>query len=71
VFIPTHAKKGLIVFMIDFLMGEVYAAIFKIAATPIERVKILIQNLDEMLKSGHIYEPYKGITYFFGRIIKE
>ena len=27
---------------------------------PIERVKLLIQNQDEMLKSGRLSEPYKG-----------
>eukprot|EP01119_Soliformovum_irregulare_P008361 TRINITY_DN21483_c0_g1_i1.p2 TRINITY_DN21483_c0_g1~~TRINITY_DN21483_c0_g1_i1.p2 ORF type:complete len:313 (-),score=112.23 TRINITY_DN21483_c0_g1_i1:113-1051(-) len=58
-------------FLIDFLMGGVSAAVSKTAAAPIERVKLLIQNQDEMLKSGRLAEPYKGITDCFQRVIKE
>jgi len=36
-------------FMTDFLMGGVSAAVAKTAAAPIERVKLLVQNQDEML----------------------
>lgn len=32
------------------------------AAAPIERVKLLVQNQAEMLKSGRLSEPYKGIV---------
>jgi len=35
-------------FMTDFLMGGVSAAVAKTAAAPIERVKLLVQNQDEM-----------------------
>lgn len=35
-------------FLTNFLMGGVSAAISKTAAAPIERVKLLIQNQDEM-----------------------
>jgi solute carrier family 25 (adenine nucleotide translocator) protein 4/5/6/31 len=58
-------------FMIDFLMGGVSAAISKTAAAPIERVKLLIQNQDEMIKSGRLQNPYKGIVDCFSRVIKE
>jgi len=58
-------------FAIDFLMGGVAAAVSKTAAAPIERVKLLIQNQDEMLKSGRLAEPYKGIGDCFSRVIKE
>jgi len=58
-------------FLIDFLMGGVSAAVSKTAAAPIERVKLLIQNQDEMLKSGRLQTPYKGIGDCFGRVIKE
>jgi len=57
--------------MIDFIMGGVSAAISKTAISPIERVELLIQNQYEMLKFGHLSEPYKGIMDFCGRIIKE
>jgi len=58
-------------FMIDFLMGGVSAAVSKTAAAPIERVKLLIQNQDEMLKSGRLSVPYKGIGDCFGRVMRE
>jgi len=49
-------------------MGGVSAAVSKTAAAPIERVKLLIQNQDEMLKSGRLSEPYKGIIDCFSRV---
>ncbi|KAJ0038786.1 hypothetical protein Pint_24020 [Pistacia integerrima] len=58
-------------FAIDFLMGGVSAAVSKTAAAPIERVKLLIQNQDEMLKSGRLSEPYKGIGDCFKRTMKD
>jgi solute carrier family 25 (adenine nucleotide translocator) protein 4/5/6/31 len=64
-------KGGLAHFAIDFLMGGVSAAVSKTAAAPIERVKLLIQNQDEMLKSGRLAEPYKGIGDCFSRVIRE
>jgi len=63
--------SGAMGFAIDFLMGGVSAAVSKTAAAPIERVKLLIQNQDEMLKSGRLSQPYKGIGDCFGRVIKE
>ena len=62
---------GLQGFLIDFTMGGVSAAVSKTAAAPIERVKLLIQNQDEMLKTGRLAEPYKGIGECFQRVIKE
>jgi solute carrier family 25 (adenine nucleotide translocator) protein 4/5/6/31 len=58
-------------FVIDFFMGGVSAAISKTAAAPIERVKLLIQNQDEMIKTGRLASPYKGIGDCFSRVIKE
>jgi len=58
-------------FAIDFLMGGVSAAVSKTAAAPIERVKLLIQNQDEMLKSGRLTVPYKGISDCFSRVVSE
>jgi len=54
-------------FVVDFLMGGVSAAVSKTAAAPIERVKLLIQNQDEMIKQGRLSEPYKGIGDCFKR----
>jgi solute carrier family 25 (adenine nucleotide translocator) protein 4/5/6/31 len=53
------------------MMGGVSAAVSKTAAAPIERVKLLIQTQDEMLKSGRLATPYKGIGECFSRVIKE
>jgi len=49
-------------FAIDFMMGGVSAAVAKTAAAPIERVKLLVQNQDEMIKQGRLASPYKGIV---------
>jgi solute carrier family 25 (adenine nucleotide translocator) protein 4/5/6/31 len=64
-------KNDLTSFAIDFLMGGVSAAVSKTAAAPIERVKLLIQNQDEMLKTGRLSEPYKGIGDCFARVVKD
>jgi len=53
------------------MMGGVSAAVSKTAAAPIERVKLLIQNQDEMIKAGRLKEPYKGIVNCFNRVITE
>jgi len=65
---PGKIEKS---FAIDFLMGGVSAAVSKTAAAPIERVKLLIQNQDEMIKQGRLAEPYKGIVDCFSRVSKE
>ncbi|KAJ0518767.1 putative mitochondrial carrier protein [Helianthus annuus] len=71
VFAQAPAEKGLGGFVIDFLMGGVSGAVSKTAAAPIERVKMLIQNQDEMIKMGRLSEPYKGIGECFTRTIKD
>jgi len=57
--------------VIDFLMGGVAAAVSKTVAAPIERVKLLIQNQDEMIKQGRLKDRYKGIGECFRRVITE
>jgi len=54
-------------FGVDFLLGGVAAAVSKTAAAPIERVKLLIQNQDEMIKSGRLDKRYGGIGECFTR----
>ncbi|KAM3398176.1 ADP,ATP carrier protein, mitochondrial [Capsicum galapagoense] len=71
VFVQAPQEKGFAAFATDFLMGGVSAAVSKTAAAPIERVKLLIQNQDEMIKAGRLSEPYKGIGDCFGRTIKD
>ncbi|KAJ2974435.1 hypothetical protein NQ176_g6057 [Zarea fungicola] len=58
---------GMPPFVADFLMGGVSAAVSKTAAAPIERVKLLIQNQDEMIKSGRLDRRYNGIVDCFKR----
>jgi len=43
----------------------------KTAAAPIERVKLLIQNQDEMIKQKRLDTPYKGIANCFSRVVAE
>jgi len=64
-------QSGVTAFALDFLMGGVSAAVSKTAAAPIERVKLLIQNQDEMIKSGRLSAPYKGIGDCFKRVIAD
>lgn len=58
-------------FAIDFMMGGVSAAVSKTAAAPIERIKLLIQNQDEMIKQGRLASPYKGIIDAFTRTTRD
>ncbi|EHK40748.1 uncharacterized protein TrAtP1_004091 [Trichoderma atroviride] len=58
---------GMPPFVADFLMGGVSAAVSKTAAAPIERVKLLIQNQDEMIKAGRLDRRYTGIGECFKR----
>uniref|UniRef100_A0A251VNJ3 ADP/ATP translocase n=1 Tax=Helianthus annuus TaxID=4232 RepID=A0A251VNJ3_HELAN len=71
VFVQAPVEKGLTGFAIDFLMGGVSAAVSETAAASIERVKLLIQNQDEMLKTGRLSEPYKGIGECFKITIRD
>lgn len=45
----------------NFALSGAAAIISKTAAAPIERVKLLVQNQDEMIKTGRLTEPYKGV----------
>jgi solute carrier family 25 (adenine nucleotide translocator) protein 4/5/6/31 len=58
-------------FAADFLMGGVSAAVAKTSAAPIERIKLLIQNQDEMIKQGRLSTPYKGVIDCFRRTYAE
>ncbi|KAJ7957444.1 ADP,ATP carrier protein mitochondrial-like [Quillaja saponaria] len=71
IIVQAPSEKGATGFLIDFLMGGVSAAVSKTAAAPIERVKLLIQNQDEMIKSGRLSEQYKGIGDCFFRTMKD
>ena len=55
-------KKVTLGFAENFALSGAAAVISKTAAAPIERVKLLVQNQDEMLKSGRLATPYKGVV---------
>ncbi|KAL1632350.1 ADP/ATP carrier protein [Neofusicoccum ribis] len=66
----VQSKKsvlGMPGFVVDFMMGGISAAVSKTAAAPIERVKLLIQNQDEMLRAGRLDRKYNGIVDCFRR----
>ena len=45
----------------NFALSGAAAIISKTVAAPIERVKLLVQNQDEMIRAGRLAEPYKGV----------
>ena len=55
-------KKGQkLGFAENFALSGAAAVISKTAAAPIERVKLLVQNQDEMIKQGRLDRPYSGV----------
>jgi len=56
------AKQPKLSFAENFALSGAAAVISKTAAAPIERVKLLVQNQDEMIKAGRLSEPYKGVV---------
>jgi len=56
------SSKGKLSFAENFALSGAAAVISKTAAAPIERVKLLVQNQDEMIKQGRLSEPYKGVV---------
>lgn len=57
----TMAQNRQLGFAENFGLSGAAAIISKTAAAPIERVKLLVQNQDEMIKAGRLSEPYKGV----------
>jgi solute carrier family 25 (adenine nucleotide translocator) protein 4/5/6/31 len=64
-------KKKKLGFFEDFMLGGVAAAVSKTVAAPIERIKLLVQNQDEMLKSGRLDRPYAGVGDCFKRVVAD
>merc|ERR1712228_1046473 len=54
----------------NFMLSGVAAGVSKTAAAPIERVKLLIQNQDEMMKQGRLDKPYTGVVDCTTRVLK-
>ena len=57
-------------FVESFLLSGVAAGVSKTAAAPIERVKLLVQNQDEMIKQGRLDKPYTGVIDCTTRVLK-
>eukprot|EP00043_Microstomoeca_roanoka_P026480 m.11714 g.11714 ORF g.11714 m.11714 type:complete len:321 (+) comp6638_c1_seq1:342-1304(+) len=66
----SSSGKKKLGFLEDFMLGGVAAAVSKTAAAPIERIKLLLQNQAEMLKSGRLDRPYNGVGDCFARVIQ-
>jgi len=54
----TNTKLG---FTESFFLSGTAAAISKTSAAPIERVKLLLQNQNELLKQGKLSQGYSGV----------
>ena len=64
-------KNDIKTFLTEFLMGGVSAAVSKTLAAPIELIKLRLQNMDAMLKSGSLTTPYTGIVNCASRVASE
>merc|ERR1719219_2700978 len=64
---PDKRKLG---FFENFMLSGCAAATAKTATAPIERVKLLVQNQDEMIKQGRLDKPYSGIIDCWTRTMK-
>jgi solute carrier family 25 (adenine nucleotide translocator) protein 4/5/6/31 len=67
----TGKKNDITTFAIDFLMGGVSAAVSKTFASPIEVVKLRLQNVDAMIKTGALDKPYTGMLDCVNRIVAD
>lgn len=68
-FASSEGKPKKAGFFEDFMIGGVAAGVSKTVAAPIERVKLLIQNQGEMLKTGRLDVPYNGVGDCFKRVV--
>ena len=57
-------------FVENFMLAGVAAGVSKTVAAPIERVKLLVQNQDEMIKQGRLDKPYTGVMDYTTRVLK-
>merc|ERR1711976_54318 len=68
--VKMSQKKPKLGFAENFALSGAAAIIAKTAAAPIERVKLLVQNQDEMIKQGRLDKPYKGVIDCTARTFK-
>merc|ERR1712071_680014 len=67
---PQSSKMTDLSFAENFLLSGIAAGISKTAAAPIERIKLLVQNQDEMIKQGRLDKPYTGVMDCTTRTLK-
>lgn len=67
---PEGKKNDIGTFLLDFLMGGCSAAVSKTCASPIEVIKLRLQNVDAMMKAGTLETPYTGIGNCATTIVK-
>jgi len=67
----SKPKKPKLGFYEEFLIGGVSAGISKTFAAPIERVKLLVQNQDEMIKQGILDKKYDGVLDCTKRVVAQ
>merc|ERR1739838_1209237 len=63
---PVKMSLG---FAESFALSGCAAVVSKTAAAPIERIKLLVQNRDEMIKQGRLDKPYKGVIDCTKRVL--
>lgn len=63
------SKKVQLSFVENFGLSGIAAVTSKTVAAPIERVKLLIQTQDAMLKAGTLKEPYTGVVNCAKRVL--
>lgn len=63
-------KSARIGFVESFFLSGTAAALSKTSAAPIERVKLLIQNQNELIKQGKLDKGFNGVKDCVGRTLK-
>merc|ERR1712002_1165377 len=56
-------------FVENFMLAGAAAGVSKTVAAPIERIKLLVQNQDEMIKQGRLDRPYNGVLDCLKRVL--
>merc|ERR1711976_809259 len=75
--VPAHTKSSKMSkskklgFAENFALSGAAAVISKTAAAPIERIRLLIQNQDEMIKQGRLERAYAGVIDCTKRTLAE
>jgi solute carrier family 25 (adenine nucleotide translocator) protein 4/5/6/31 len=58
----SKKKKVTLTFVEDFVLSGTAAVTSKTISAPIERIKMVVQNADEMVRRGTLDKPFKGIV---------